>query len=218
MAGALLYKPHWAMGFFILWAVRGMIPALVAFGSVAVFWLGLDIAMHGFGRYRDYLALSAILLRLPRAEGFPAFALVTPYGLITGLLPEALLSGWISLAFPFTLLSALGFAVVLRQGIPQPATRMLAILLPFLVAPYGLLHDLVLLAPLLCIWAGWRPSTHLFKAAFGTYVGSLLLPLLGAPFHLALPSLIPIGVFALMIRGGLLRSDSALEARPCADG
>jgi len=208
LAGLLLYKPHFALGFLILWAVRREWRALAGFGAVAGAWVGLDLALHGLARYGEYLALNPTLMGLPKMEGFPAFALVTPFSLLINLLPAASQPLWAPLSGVWLLAGCLALAGWgLRHRDERLPARMLALLFPLIVAPYTLLHDLLLLVPLAVLWATFQPSRCLLHTAVSVYLGSLLLPLLGTPLRLALPALIPVGVLFALIRCGVLRGD-----------
>jgi len=208
LAGLLLYKPHFALGFLILWAVRREWQALLGFGVVAGAWVGLDLAIHGPARYGEYLALNPTLLGLPKVEGFPAFALVTPLSLLITLLPVASRPLWAPLSSLWLLAGCLALAVWgLRHRGEMTSAQMLALLFPLLIAPYTQLHDLLLLVPLAVLWATFRPSRCLLYTAVSVYLGSLFLPLLGTPLRLALPALIPVGVLFALIRCGVLRGD-----------
>jgi hypothetical protein len=208
LAGLLLYKPHFALGFLILWAVRREWRALAGFGAVAGVWVGLDLALHGLARYGEYLVLNPTLMGLPKMEGFPAFALVTPFSLLINLLPAASRPLWAPLSGVWLLAGCLALAVWgLRHRGEMTSAQMLALLFPLLIAPYTLLHDLLLLVPLAVLWATFRPSRCLLYTAVSVYLGSLFLPLLGTPLRLALPALIPVGVLFALIRCGVLRGD-----------
>ena len=203
LAGLLLYKPHFALGFLILWAVRREWRALGGFGAVAGAWVGADLALHGLARYREYLALNPTLLGLLKTPGFPAFAQVTPFALLVTLLPAGSQPLWSPLSGIWLLVGCLTLAVWgIRHRDETVPAQMMALLFPLLVAPYTQLHDLLLLAPLLVLWAARRPSRCLLSTTVAVYLGGLVLPLLGAPLGLALPGLIPVGLLFALIRCG----------------
>ncbi|MCS7178674.1 MAG: glycosyltransferase family 87 protein [Anaerolineae bacterium] len=267
LAGLLLYKPHFVLGFLILWTVWREWRALAGFGAVAGAWVGADLALHGPARYGEYLALNPTLLGLLKTGGFPAFAQVTPFSLLVTLLPGRSQPLWSPLSGLWLLAGCLAMGswgiqqmvsgVALRgadarEGKEPPALReqpqepprrmgpkihpvwrkiylamylalcrpesvsprptsgwMLALLFPLLVAPYTQLHDLLLLVPLLVLWAAREPSRCLLPTTVAVYLGGLFLPLLGAPLGLALPALIPVGVLFALIRCGAMRRDGA---------
>ncbi|MBC7227912.1 MAG: DUF2029 domain-containing protein [Thermoflexales bacterium] len=206
LTGLLLYKPHFVLGFLILWAVRREWRALAGFGAVVSAWVGADLALHGPGRYGEYLALSPALLGLLKTEGFPAFAQVTPFSLLVTLFPAHSQPLWSPLSGIWLLAGCLTLAVWgIRHRNEMVPARMLALLFPLLVAPYTQLHDLLLLVPLLVLWATHDSSRCLLLTTVAVYLGGLLLPLFGAPLRLALPGLIPVGLLCALIRCGALR-------------
>ncbi len=208
LAGLLLYKPHFTLGFLILWIVRREWRALAGFGAVAGVWVGLDLALHGLARYGEYLALNPALLGLLKTKGFPAFAQVTPFSLLVTLLPASSQPLWSPLSGIWLLVGCLALGIWgTRHREPSLPAQMAALLFPLLVAPYTQLHDLLLLVPLLVLWATRGPSPCLLFTTTAVYLGGLLLPLLGAPLGLALPALIPVGVLLALIRCGALRED-----------
>lgn len=208
LAGLLLYKPHFALGFLILWAVRREWQALAGFGAVVGAWVGADLLLHGPARYGEYLALNSALLGLLKTEGFPAFAQVTPFSLLVTLLPARSEPLWSPLSGIWLLAGCLTLAVWgIRHRNEAVPVQMLSLLFPLLVAPHTLLHDLLLLVPLLVLWATWRPSRCLLHSTVAVYLGGLFLPLLGAPLGLALPGLIPVGLLFALIRCGVLQED-----------
>jgi hypothetical protein len=208
LAGFLLYKPHFALGFLILWAVRREWRALSGFGAVAGAWVGADLALHGPARYGEYWLLNPALLSLLKTRGFPAFAQVTPFSLLVTLLPASSQPLWSPISTLWLLVGCLVLGIwgIRHRSGPVPVW-MMALLFPFLVAPYTQLHDLLLVVPLLVLWAACRPSRCLLESAVGLYLSSLVLPFLGAPFGLALPGLIPIGLLFALIRCGALQGD-----------
>lgn len=208
-AGMLLYKPQFALGFLILWLAHRQVRALLAFGVVAGAWIGADIWLHGPARYVVYLEMLPIWLQLARDPG-PAFALVTPYSLLTTLLPPERLPLWVALSGPWTAAGAIAlFAVVRHEKVHPTRARALAVLFPLLASPYAQLHDLMITIPALILWAAERPTSLLLPTAIGVYMGSLLLPLLGAATGLALPALIPLGLLVAMASTGLLGQPTA---------
>ncbi len=209
LAGLLLYKPQFVLGFLILWVVWREFRALMAFGAVATLWLGLSLWTGGAALYTEYLARAPLLLSLPWVSGFPAIAMITPYGLLATLLPPAaqpaLRAG--SLVALFLLGSGLAFTArpLGRQPFEAQAPAwMLALLYPILAFPYALIHDMILLIPALALWATVRPTQRLLYTAIAVYLGALILLFLGALTHLALPALLPVGVLFMMAREGLI--------------
>ncbi len=210
LAGLLLYKPQFALGFALVWLVWRRFAALLAFGAVALSWAGSVLVTRGPALYREYWALQGTLLRLPYVSGFPSYIFVTPYGLLTTLLPESALP-WIQY---FTQLIALVLgaflAAVAYRWQRMPVARRgpvlaLALLFPLLTMPYTLLHDLLLLAPAL-ILAAQHPQVEreptlarrLIGISVGVYIGMLFLTLIGYAVGVALTALLPLAVFGVL--------------------
>src|SRR5262245_30464354 len=152
LAGCLLYKPHFALGFLIVWCAWRRVAAIAAFLAVAAAWCGSALLARGLGPFLAYADLSRHLLRLPYVDGFPAFLLVTPFGLATTLLPETalpVLRPLVHLLFAALAAALAAFAFVQRD-LPVASRResvALALVFPFLASPYALLHDLLILFP-----------------------------------------------------------------------
>jgi len=216
LAGLLIYKPQFVLGFLILWLIWGRLDALLSFGLVVVAWVGSAVLATGLDPYLGYLGLQGALLRLPYVEGFPSYLMVTPYGLLATLLPESALPlvQWVTrgLAVAATLLLMVT-AYRLRQSPARQRVLGLAaaVLFPLLVAPYTLLHDLLLLIPIVLLLAAeptldW-PRLRTWAAL--AYAGALFLPLLGYIIGVALPALLPLSLavvtvpaFWCLLRGG----------------
>ncbi|WP_322800528.1 glycosyltransferase family 87 protein [Thermoflexus sp.] len=209
IAGLMLYKPQFVLGFLILWMAWKEWRALAAFGATTLLWLGLSLLTGGGPLYGKYLAQSSLVLSFPWVKGFPAFALITPYGLLATLLPPSARLALQAASALGLLLLGLGLAHIAASLRNQPWERqapawVLAILYPLLAFPYALLHDLMLLAPAMTLWAARGPSRRLLRTAIGVYLGALVFSALGALTRLALPALLPLGVGIAMAREGVL--------------
>ena len=198
VAGCLIYKPHFALGFLIVWCVWRRAAAIAGFLAVAGAWCGSALLAKGLGPFLAYADLSRHLLRLPYAPGFPAFLLVTPFGLLATLLPETalpVLGPLVHLLFA-VLAGALAAFAFAQRNLPVASRResvVLALLFPFLASPYALLHDLLVLFPAFLLLAHQRGrSRALLHSAVATYCGATLLPMLGSPLGVALVALVPI--------------------------
>jgi hypothetical protein len=200
LAGCLLYKPHFALGFLILWCVWRPAAALAAFLAVAGAWCGSALLAKGLGPFLAYAELGRYLLRLPWVEGFPAFLLVTPYGLLATLLPESAAGALRVLAHALlaALAAALAAFAFAQRALPVAARResvALALVFPLLASPYALLHDLLVLFPaFLVLCHGRTRSPALLRSAVASYCGATLLPMLGSPLEVALAALVPIAL------------------------
>ncbi len=152
-------------------------------------WLGATFASAGAGPFSHYIALGPTLLTLPRTEGFPGYALITPQGLASTLLPPGA-DFWVRTAFQ-ALMVLLGLGLFrLAQRADAPRALAAALLYPLLTMPYALLHDALLLAPVLLLAAQGPRTERVRPAAVLIYLGCLVLPLLGYATGWALPALL----------------------------
>ena len=87
LAGFLLYKPQFVLGFLIVWLVWREYKALASFTAVAIAWAGVVVISHGFAPYTAYLGTIDQILWLPYIKGWPAYLMTTPYGLLVTLFP-----------------------------------------------------------------------------------------------------------------------------------
>lgn len=207
LAGLLIYKPQFALGFLIIWLVWRRIRALASFSLVAVVWIGTAILNKGIEPYLDYLKFSEMLLLLPYAkDSFPISIMATPYALLTTLIPVEAIE--ITQAVHLTLIVALtlwvGFCAYQMRDIPYAArggALTLAILYPLLVAPHTLIYDLIILVPAFLLLAYDRDRANKLKyPVIGTYLGALILPLIGYVAKVALAALIPLLIFITQVR------------------
>jgi len=205
LAGLMLYKPQYILGFLILWFVWREFKALVSFAAVAGIWAGSFLLLHGFDLYQEYLVVSSVLLQLPYDKGFPGYLLVTIYGLLTTALPQVV---WpIIHRTTQILLIVLGmaltwFALRIRQRPLEgrvPAL-VLAMLYPLLATPYALLHDMIILIPAFVLWSRQDTSRRLLYVVTLVYLGTFFLPLVAYQLKIAIIALIPIGLLFEQLR------------------
>jgi len=211
LAGLLLYKPQFVLGFLILWLVWRKPQAWLGFLSVAVPWAGIVVLSHGLTPYLDYLAISDQLLQLPYAPGFPAFLMVTPYGLLSTALPQAASPIIQFLCSVWTLLAAMGLVWYAYRSRQVPlaerrAALALALLYPLVATPYALLHDLLILFLVLLLMSARRSfSDRLLYVSIAVYLGVLFLPLLTSPSRIALVALIPLCLLGILLSNATTR-------------
>ncbi len=205
LAGLTVYKPQLAFGLLLVWVCWREFKPLLGYALSALVWVGASLLTGGFRATIDYIALTGHLLRLPYVDGFPASAMVTPYGLLATLAPESFL-GWIQGASRVILILATAALAVVawRRRCASEGSRAavmgLALLYPFVTTPYALLHDLVLLVPVLVLFA--RGSDHargLRYLVAASYVGALVLTFLASVTGIALTALIPLAVFCIQL-------------------
>jgi hypothetical protein len=84
LAGLLIYKPQFVVGFLILWLAQGHWRALFAFGAVAATWGGLVLLTRGIEPYLAYLNTIPDLLLMP--YGVALDVEITPSAFIATLL------------------------------------------------------------------------------------------------------------------------------------
>jgi len=206
LAGFLLYKPQLVLGFFIVWLIWREYKALASFTAVAAVWAGVVVVTHGFAPYLDYLRTIDQTFWLPYTEGWPAYAMTTPYGLLATLLPQDWLPGILWSTRLLTVAASVSvawFAYRYRNvscSNRHPAL-VFALLYPFIATPYVMLHDLLILVPVFLLLSADREvAGRLLYASIFTYFGALVLLLLGQKFNVALFVLIPAGLLALQLQ------------------
>ena len=206
LAGFLLYKPQFVLGFLIVWLIWREYKALASFTAVAVAWAGMVVVSHGFNPYLAYLRTIDLTLWLPYIKGWPAYLMTTPYGLLVTLLPQDWHSAILWFTRLLTVAASVGvawFAYHYRNvscSNRHPAL-VFALLYPFFATPYVLLHDLLILVPVfLLLSADPEVAVRLLYAAIFTYFGAPVLLLLGQKFNVALFVLIPAGLLALQLQ------------------
>jgi hypothetical protein len=124
---------------------------------------------------------------------------VTPYGLLAALLPPAawqtLAAGW--QVVNLVLAGGLGlyaWRVRSRSVEKQVPAILLAVLFPLLAAPHTLLHDLVVIVPVLVVSAQLWPSRNLLNAAVLIYLACFFVPYLAFATGIPILALIPVGL------------------------
>ena len=204
-AGLMIYKPQYILGFLILWVVWKNFRALAGFALIVFVWAGTVFLLSGPQLFFSYLDLSKPLLLLPYMEGFPAYILVTLYGLLTTLFPQstqAYLSGISQAVLVACILFLAFYAFKLRHKptIERIPIITFAMLLPLFATPYTLLHDLVILIPGFVLWTRYNPRRELLLAAIIIYFGTFFLTLISALSHIALNALLVTGLVVLIIQ------------------
>jgi len=204
LAGLLLYKPQFALGFIIIWLIWGNFKALVSFGLVALGWIGLFTLVNGFQLYTTYIQLSQAFMDLPFIAGFPNYLLVTFYGLLTSFFPQSTQPILSILSQSLLIISAVGLAWLAyklrKYGFMERIPAIVAALIfPLLATPYALLHDMVILIPAYVLWAIYSNSRNFVYISVITYLGAFFLTFLAAVTKIAWLSLLVIGLFISII-------------------
>ena len=202
LAGLLSYKPHFVIGFLIIWLFWRNWRALFAFGMTVGSWAGWVILTYGLAPFWDYLHAINSLMRLP--VGIGRYMEVTLFALAATSLPEKALPILLS-SLPFVVVTvSLGLAWIAYQVRRQPLevkllVYALAILYPFLTSPHTLQFDLTLMMPVLVVWAYTRPGRQVLYWAVCVYLVSFLGLAITHPTGVALLALIPIGMTVALL-------------------
>ena len=219
LAGLLVYKPQFVLGFLIVWLMWRQWKSLIAFGVAAGIWSVIPLLQHGLQPYLDLLRISWLPMVLPYMEGWPTYLMVTPYGLLTTLLPQSAQSILTKANLILMAAFGLGLAWVAFRLRDQALLKKLpalglCLLFPLIATPYTLVHDLVILIPFFVLWAYQDPGKPALYAAIATYFSSLLLPTISYAVGLALLAIIPLGLtigYLCTQKDNLLRSKQILE-------
>jgi hypothetical protein len=216
LAGLLIYKPQFVLGFIILWLIWRKFKALIAFVVIAAGWVGLFALINGFDLYRTYLQLSQVFMDLPYIPGFPNYLLVTFYGLLTSFFPHDIQPVISFLSQSLFIISAMGLAWLaynLRKNdnygrIPAIVA---ALILPLIATPYALLHDMVILIPAFVLWAIYSNSRYFIYISAFVYLGAFFLTLVAALTKIAWVSLLTMGLFITLVGWVFSRRNQAPE-------
>ena len=204
LAGLLIYKPQFVLGFIILWFFWGKFKALLTFAVVSLAWVGWFAVGNGLGLYRTYIQLSQVFMDLPYIAGFPKYLLVTFYGLLTSFSPQETQPVLSILSHSLFVISAFGLACLayklrkqaMVERIPAIAA---ALIFPLLATPYALLHDMVILIPAYVLWAIYSNSRNFMYISISIYLGAFFLTLVAALTKIAWVSLLVVGLFFAML-------------------
>ena len=200
LAGFLIYKPQFAIGFLIVWLVWREYRALISFGCISAIWIAISLLHFGIPPYQQYFQISPLLLNLPYVDGFPGYLLVTIYGFLATLLPSITAPILLNLVYPIMIICGAGLALIafsyrnrsLSERIP---VIILAVLYPFLATPYVLFHDLLVLFPVFILWQQIPKSQSYFNFSVVLfYLGGLILPTSAYFLQVAIMAIIPLVV------------------------
>jgi hypothetical protein len=199
LAAALTYKPQFVVGFLILWLIWKKFYPILVFILFSMIWNGTVLITKGITPYLDYLQFVKNMVYLPYVkDGFPTAILSTPYSLIASMISFKFATLWnqIYLLISIVLIGLFCWLTIKMRKQPirnQNVVFAMVMILPILITPYALLHDLLLLFPVLFLLA-IKPEQDrkALKIALIVYLAMLVLPLIGIPFKLALTGLIPL--------------------------
>ena len=201
LAGMLIYKPHFVIGFLIVWVVWRRWKSLAVFGLTAGMW-GISVLLtYGIAPYLDYLRIIPSLMQL--TYGISRYAEVTLFALAATSLPQTALPVLSNLSQIVLFLSCVGLvwlAVKAKSGSIHQQSMIygLAILFPFLTAPHTLHYDLVLLIPVLMLWSQQYLSKEILYWAVGTYLCFAVLALTKLT-GIALLALLPLSLTTRLV-------------------
>jgi hypothetical protein len=203
LAGLLLYKPHFVIGFLIIWLFWKKWKALAAFAVVAGIWFTSVLLTAGFDPYIDYLNVLPDLMTIPLGAG--SYLEMTPYALLLNIFSAEALDLLVPLNQIIIILAGLGIAWVAHrkrggQDSEQKKVYVLALLFPFLASPHLLFHDMVLLIPLFILWADLSNYRHVLYIAIITYFSLLLLPFLTYYTKISMLALLPLIILIMFLR------------------
>jgi hypothetical protein len=216
LAGVLIYKPQFALGFVIIWLFWINWKALLSFGLVALGWAGVFLLANGFNLYYVYLQLSQVFMNLPYIPGFPNYLLVTFYGLLTSIFPQNVQPVLSAISQVLFIISALGLAWLAFQFrksgmVDRIPVIMAALVLPLIATPYALLHDMVILIPAYVLWTIYSNSRYTLYTSIIIYLGAFLLTFIAALTKIAWVSLLVIGLFVLIVVWVFSRSKTSFQ-------
>jgi hypothetical protein len=217
LAGLLIYKPQFVIGFIILWLMWGKFRPLLVFGAVSLGWISLYILGNGLDQFNVYFHLSQVYMKLPYIPGFPNYLLVTLYGLLTSFFTQNTQPALALISQAVFILAGLGlawFASKLRKhGMRERIPALIcALIFPLLATPYALLHDTVILIPAFILWAVYSYSRKLLICAASVYIGTFFLTPLSALTKIAWVSLLIVGLAITLIWWILANRHSLFEA------
>ena len=211
VAGLLTIKPQVALSFLIFFVARrnfkACIAAALTFGGLNGFLLSRVGVESAVRLYANYLETTRALLSLPFNDGFPSYLLLTPYGLMSGLVgPEH--QGAILVLSNILALGAVVWSLVdaWRWRSSADATRVLlarTLLLPSLVTPYLMMYDA---APLLVASALIVPPTmpgRMLDVGAKVYGALWLYPPVSAIIGVPLGALVPMGLWIASSNTGM---------------
>jgi hypothetical protein len=210
LAAGLTYKPQFVIGFLIIWFVWKKFFAILTFILFSLIWNGVVLITKGVNPYLEYLNFINNMVYLPYVkEGFPTSILATPYSLISSIITFKYASLWNLIYYGIIFFLVVIFALQAYKVRKVPISNRnlilsMALLLPLLITPYALLHDLLLLFPIfILLTVDHEGDKRLLLFAVSVYIAMLILPLLGSSIKIALTGLIPTAVFIYMVQRSL---------------
>lgn len=205
LAGLTAYKPQLALGFLLIWAVWGEYRALLGYGIVAGLWGGLTLLESGWGLFQSYIDYLPVMLRLPYAENYGTYLMMTPYGLLLSALPQAAWQGILSATNLLGVFCTIGlgwyaFSQRKRPRAERSPALALAIMYPMLATPQVLLHDALTVALFFLVWAQTERSRRLLYGAAAFYLGGFVLTPISYALQIPLMALFPLVLTGIYVQ------------------
>jgi hypothetical protein len=202
LAAGLTYKPQFVIGFVFVWLVWKKYTAVLSFIFFTLIWNAIVLITKGLNPYLDYFNFTKNMIYLPNIkEGFPNAILSTTYSLIASMLPVKYAMIWTVVYFGIIIIFLALFGLLVYKLRKQPMSDQnvilaMALLVPLLITPYALLHDILLLFPVMILLAADRQGDRrLLIFAISVYLAMLVIPLLSFSSKIALTGIIPTVVF-----------------------
>lgn len=200
LAGLLIFKPHFIIGYLILWLVWKKYKSILGFSMVAIPWAVLVIFQHGFHPYQSYLNVLALITKFAVTDTI--IWEVTPYALIQTILNRASIDLSMTGIYLFAGLTALGLAIWSNKNDSKQnrtSSIILATLFPYIASPHVLLYDLLPITIIFALWSRMEASSLLLNLAIFTYISSFILPAATKFSGIALLALIPLITLAALV-------------------
>jgi hypothetical protein len=204
LAGFMLYKPHFVLGFLIIWFIWRRWSAILGFCGVAAVWVGGFFLTYGWQPFKDYLSSLPFHFQMVYLKGFGGDLEVTPYGLLVDLLPQTAWQGIMLFTQIFLVGATLGLAYYAFTQRKKPESEqiyvyILAIFYPLVVSPHVLLHDMIIIAPALALWARLWQDRRLLNIIVIIYLATFVLTFVAHYLEFAVFAFIPLGLVILLI-------------------
>lgn len=194
MAGLLIYKPQFVIGFLIVWILWRKYRAIIPFLAISIVWATLALATKGLDPYLDYLNTLPQLFMMP--FGVARRTEITLPALIATLLGPDATSPIRIITFGLTIAASLALAILAWKFRNHQVTQTspvfaVAILYPILISPHALIYDLIVLVLVFALWARTNLSSKILWSAVCVYLTVFFLPPISQIVGISLLALIP---------------------------
>jgi len=200
LAGMSIYKPHFIIGFLILWVVWRKYKSILGFSLFVIPWVALVIYQHGLNPYLAYLGVLDLVSKFANVEGISWET--TPYALLGNIFQAESVTLTFLVLFSLLSLAGVGLAIYAykNKSIQDRTTSvMLAILFPYIVSPHILIYDLLPITLLFALWSMINTSKKLLYLIIFIFLGTLALPVATKFTGLALLAIIPLVILISLI-------------------